>query len=276
MQTAFAKYEGAGNDFILIDNREGGFTPRAELIAALCDRHFGIGADGLMTLARNAEIDCSMRYYNADGSEGEMCGNGARCFALFAEHRGIGGETKFFDAADGLHTARIRRLKGTSGEIELGMIAVREIRTGDGWWFLNTGVPHYVEFVDDLEAVDVTGRGRAIRRDTTRFPQGTNVNFVQITGDGTIRMRTYERGVENETLACGTGATAAAIVTAFARQPHTTDFRITVPGGALAVRFSHEQGTQTYTDIRLTGPARRVFEGVFDSENFLNPPFISP
>ena len=205
MQTAFAKYEGAGNDFILIDNREGGFTPRAELIAALCDRHFGIGADGL---------------------------------------------------------------KGTSGEIELGMIAVREIRTGDGWWFLNTGVPHYVEFVDDLEAVDVTGRGRAIRRDTTRFPQGTNVNFVQITGDGTIRMRTYERGVENETLACGTGATAAAIVTAFARQPHTTDFRITVPGGALAVRFSHEQGTQTYTDIRLTGPARRVFEGVFDSENF--------
>ena len=268
MQTAFAKYEGAGNDFILIDNREGGFTPRAELIAALCDRHFGIGADGLMTLARNAEIDCSMRYYNADGSEGEMCGNGARCFALFAEHGGIGGETKFFDAADGLHTARIRRLKGTSGEIELGMIAVREIRTGDGWWFLNTGVPHYVEFVDDLEAGDVTGRGRAIRRDTTRFPQGTNVNFVQITGDGTIRMRTYERGVENETLACGTGATAAAIVTAFARQPHTTDFRITVPGGALAVRFSHEQGTQTYTDIRLTGPARRVFEGVFDSENF--------
>jgi len=188
VQTAFAKYEGAGNDFILIDNREGGFTPRAELIAALCDRHFGIGADGLMTLARNAEIDCSMRYYNADGSEGEMCGNGARCFTLFAEHRGIGGETKFFDAADGLHTARIRRLKGTSGEIELGMIAVREIRTGDGWWFLNTGVPHYVEFVDDLEAVDVTGRGRAIRRDTTRFPQGTNVNFVQITGDGTIRM----------------------------------------------------------------------------------------
>ena len=268
MQTAFAKYEGAGNDFILIDNRDGVFTPEAEAIARLCDRHFGIGADGVMTLARSAEIDCSMRYYNADGSEGEMCGNGARCFALFAEHRGIGGETKFFDAADGLHTARIRRLKGTSGEIELGMIAVREIRTGDGWWFLNTGVPHYVEFVDDLAATDVIGRGRIIRRDTARFPQGTNVNFVQITGDGTIRMRTYERGVENETLACGTGATAAAIVTAFARQPHTTDFRITVPGGALAVRFSHEQGTQTYTDIRLTGPARRVFEGVFDSENF--------
>ena len=268
MRTEFTKYEGAGNDFILIDNRDGVFTPEAEAIARLCDRHFGIGADGVMTLARSAEIDCSMRYYNADGSEGEMCGNGARCFALFAEHLGIGGETKYFDAADGLHTARIRRSKGPAGEIELGMTAVREIRTGDGWWFLNTGVPHYVEFVDDLAATDVIGRGRIIRRDTARFPQGTNVNFVQITGDGTIRMRTYERGVENETLACGTGATAAAIVTAFARQPHTTDFRITVPGGALAVRFSHEQGTQTYTDIRLTGPARRVFEGVFDSENF--------
>lgn len=268
MRTEFTKYEGAGNDFILIDNRDGVFTPEAEAIARLCDRHFGIGADGVMTLARSAEIDCSMRYYNADGSEGEMCGNGARCFALFAEHLGIGGETKYFDAADGLHTARIRRSKGPAGEIELGMTAVREIRTGDGWWFLNTGVPHYVEFVDDLAATDVIGRGRIIRRDTARFPQGTNVNFVQVTGDGTIRVRTYERGVENETLACGTGATAAAIVTAFARQPHTTDFRITVPGGALAVRFSHEQGTQTYTDIRLTGPARRVFEGVFDSENF--------
>lgn len=171
MLTEFAKYEGAGNDFILIDNREGLFTPDPALIARLCDRHFGIGADGLMTLARNAEIDCSMRYYNADGSEGEMCGNGARCFTLFAEHLGIGGETKFFDAADGLHTARIHRTKGFSGEIELGMIAVREIRAGDNWWFLNTGVPHYVEFVDDLKVVDVVSRGApsaTIRPDSRR------------------------------------------------------------------------------------------------------------
>lgn len=268
MQTAFTKYEGAGNDFILIDNRDGAFTAEAGLIARLCDRHFGIGADGLMTLARSAEFDCSMRYYNADGSEGEMCGNGARCFTLFAEHLGIGGQTKRFDARDGLHAARICRTAGASGEVELGMIAVREIHEGDGWWFLNTGVPHYVEFVEELDGVDVTGRGRAIRRDTARFPQGTNVNFVEVEDNGTIRMRTYERGVENETLACGTGATAAAIVTAFVQQPHTTRYRIAVPGGALAVRFSHEQGTKTYTDIRLTGPARRVFEGVFDSENF--------
>ena len=268
MQTEFAKYEGAGNDFILIDNRNGVFTPEPGLIARLCDRHFGIGADGVMTLAHSAEIDCSMRYYNADGSEGEMCGNGARCFTLFAEHLGIGGETKFFDAADGLHTARILRTKGLAGEIELGMIAVREIHEGDSWWFLNTGVPHYVEFVDNLDSVDVVGRGRTIRHDTARFPQGTNVNFVQVTGKGAIRIRTYERGVENETLACGTGATAAAIVANFALQPETFRYAVSVPGGTLAVRFSHEPHTQIYTDVRLSGPARRVFEGTFDRENF--------
>ena len=130
MLVKFVKYEGAGNDFILIDDREGAFRPDAGHIAALCDRHFGIGADGLMTLRRSAGLDCSMRYYNADGSAGEMCGNGARCFALFAEHLGIGGETKYFDATDGVHTAHIRRAQGPAGEIELGMINVSEIRSG--------------------------------------------------------------------------------------------------------------------------------------------------
>ena len=266
MQLEFAKYEGAGNDFILIDDREELFSADARLIAALCDRHFGIGADGLMTLRRSVEMDCSMRYYNADGSPGEMCGNGARCFALFAEHLGIGGETKYFDATDGMHTARIRRTKNRTGEIELGMINVSEIRSGGGWWFLNTGVPHYVEFVDDPAVVDVVARGSRIRRDTARFPQGTNVNFAAIVGDGHLRMRTYERGVENETLACGTGATAAAIVTNFTRQPATDRFRIDVPGGQLRVTFTR-RSDQHYTDIRLTGPARRVFEGVFDTDN---------
>jgi diaminopimelate epimerase len=197
-----------------------------------------------------------------------MCGNGARCFALFAEHLGIGGETKYFDATDGMHTARIRRAKNRTGEIELGMINVSEIRSGKGWWFLNTGVPHYVEFTEELGGVDVKGLGRMIRHDTARFPQGTNVNFAEIAGEGEIRMRTYERGVENETLACGTGATAAAIITNYALQHETTKYRITVPGGELHVRFSHEPGTQTYTDIRLTGPARRVFKGVFETDNF--------
>ena len=245
MLVSFVKYEGAGNDFILIDDREELFSADARLIAALCDRHFGIGADGLMTLRRSVEMDCSMRYYNADGSPGEMCGNGARCFALFAEHLGIGGETKYFDATDGMHTARIRRAKNRTGEIELGMINVSEIRSGKGWWFLNTGVPHYVEFTEELDGVDVKGLGRMIRHDTARFPQGTN-----------------------ETLACGTGATAAAIITNYALQHETTKYRITVPGGELHVGFSHEPGTQTYTDIRLTGPARRVFKGVFETDNF--------
>lgn len=268
MLIKFVKYEGAGNDFILIDDREELFRQDARLIAALCDRHFGIGADGLMTLRRSAELDCSMRYYNADGSAGEMCGNGARCFALFAEHLGIGGETKYFDATDGRHTARIRRAKRMTGEVEVGMINVSEIRSGAGWWFLNTGVPHYVELVEHVAGIDVDGLGRTIRHDTERFPQGTNVNFAEVTGDGAIRMRTYERGVENETLACGTGATAAAIVTNYALQHETTKYRITVPGGELGVSFTHEPGTRAYTNIRLTGPARRVFSGVFETDNF--------
>ena len=261
------KAHATGNDFIAYLDSDGRFEPTADEVRQLCDRHFGIGADGLMTLRRSAGLDCSMRYYNADGSPGEMCGNGGRCFALFAHHLGIGGDIKRFDSTDGIHEARMLRIDGLRSTVELGMIDVERIDRGDGYWFLDTGVPHYVEFTDDLEAVDVIGRGRRIRYDK-RFAKGTNVNIVKVVGPGHIAVRTYERGVEDETLACGTGATAAAIVTAFARQPHTHDFRITVPGGALAVRLSHEQGTQTYTDIRLTGPARRVFEGVFDSENF--------
>lgn len=267
MRIPFSKYEGAGNDFILVDNRAGGFEPDAGRIARLCDRHFGIGADGLMTLsAGGGGFDCSMRYYNADGSLGEMCGNGARCFALFAEHLGIGGREKSFEATDGPHKALVRRADAAAGEVEVGMTEVGRIICGEGWWALNTGVPHYVEFVADPAAVDVVGRGAQIRRDTARFPQGTNVDFVQLVGPGELRMRTYERGVENETLACGTGATAAAIVANFACQPGVEKFRVIVPGGELHVAFVR-RAEQRYADIRLTGPARRVFEGVFDTDN---------
>ncbi|MDE5579373.1 MAG: diaminopimelate epimerase [Alistipes sp.] len=266
MRIPFSKYEGAGNDFILVDNRAGGFRPDARTIARLCDRHFGIGADGLMILSASSAKDCSMRYYNADGSEGEMCGNGARCFVLFAEHLGIGDREKRFDAADGEHRATICHADGFAGEIEVGMIDVERIVCGEGWWFLNTGVPHYVEFVDDLAAVDVLQRGACIRRDTARFPQGTNVDFVQIAGDGHLRMRTYERGVENETFACGTGATAAAIIANFVYQPNIEEFRVMVRGGELHVTFAR-QLKQYYTDIRLSGPARRIYEGTFDTDN---------
>lgn len=267
MRIPFSKYEGAGNDFILIDGRQGCFEADPQRIARLCDRHFGIGADGLMTLGRgHGGFDCTMRYYNADGSPGEMCGNGARCFALFAEHLGIGGRKKRFEATDGPHEAIVRQAGAATGEVEVGMTDVERIVCGDGWWALNTGVPHYVEFVADPAAVDVMGRGAQIRRDTARFPQGTNVDFVRIEGPGELRMRTYERGVENETLACGTGATAAAIVANFVLQPDVTAFRIAVPGGLLRVEFARA-ATQHYTDIRLTGPARRVFGGEFDTDD---------
>ncbi len=260
MPIAFAKYEGAGNDFILIDNRKQLFRPDPQAVARLCDRHFGIGADGLMTLTRNEAGTNIMHYFNADGSEGEMCGNGARCFALFVRHLGLCDKTCRFEAADGPHEALLRTVKGPTGEIELGMIPVSEIRAVGTGWSLNTGVPHYVEFVEYANAVDVCGRGRKIRYDAEHFPQGTNVDFVEVLDNGKLRIRTYERGVENETLACGTGATAAALVANFALQPDVHKFDIKVHGGRLSVRF-HRDGAQQYNDIRLTGPARRVFSG---------------
>lgn len=264
MALAFAKYEGAGNDFILIDNRAGGFAAEPQRIAALCDRHFGIGADGLMTLHLDAAGRCVMHYYNADGSEGEMCGNGARCFALFAHHLGLtDGRALRFTATDGPHEALLRTVAGAAGDIELGMIPVADIRpSGDGW-SLNTGVPHYVEFVDAVDAVDLLARGRALRYDLDRFPQGTNVNFAEVCGDGHLRMRTYERGVENETLACGTGATAVAIAAHRALQPQQERFVLDVPGGRLEVAFRHTPGSG-YDCVSLAGPARRVFSGTLE------------
>ena len=263
MPIAFAKYEGAGNDFILIDNRGQLFRPDPQTVARLCDRHFGIGADGVMTLTRSDAGTCIMRYFNADGSEGEMCGNGARCFALFVRHLGLCGETCRFEATDCPHEAQLQRVDGPAGEIELGMIPVSEIRAVGRGWSLNTGVPHYVEFVDAVDTVDVCGRGRGIRSDAEHFPQGTNVDFVEVSGSGKLRLRTYERGVEDETLACGTGAAAAALAAHFVLQPDVHAFDIEVRGGRLSVRF-HCDGTRRYRDIRLTGPARRVFSGIIE------------
>lgn len=267
MRIRFSKYEGAGNDFVIVDTRDNDFRPDAVQLARLCDRHFGIGADGLMLLAADDACDCSMRYYNADGSEGEMCGNGARCFALFATHCGVEGPTVTFRARDGVHTAHVAPTSDDRGEVVLGMSDVERIDANGEGWFLNTGVPHYVEFVDDLATVDVAGRGRALRHDTARFPEGANVDFVEIAGPGTLRMRTYERGVEAETLACGTGAVAAALVACHIRKDEFTKVRVHVPGGELSVAFESVPESGRYVKIRLTGPARRVFDGVFDTEN---------
>lgn len=267
MLLEFAKYEGAGNDFILIDARDRTFTAESKMIARMCNRHFGIGADGLMTLARSERYDCSMRYYNADGSVGEMCGNGGRCFALFAHHRGLGSLQLQFEALDGPHTARLEPTGAHTGIVALGMIDVERIAASGDGWFLDTGVPHYVEFTDDIARIDVAGRGRALRYNTGRFPAGTNVDFVQVTGSGQICVRTYERGVEAETLACGTGAVAAAAVVNSVRQPAVCDFEVRVPGGSLRVAFERDICTGRYSHIQLTGPARRVFGGTIDTEN---------
>ena len=263
----FYKYHGAGNDFVLIDNRSGHFSPERDRVAAMCHRRFGIGADGLMTLERDPLYDFRMRYFNADGGESTMCGNGGRCIALFAEHLGIGGREKRFISIDGPHTARVDVLGVDGGEVSLQMIDVTRVVHDEGFFFLNTGSPHYVEFVDDLEAVDVERLGREIR-ESEAFAAigGTNVNFVQIEEYGRIAVRTYERGVEAETWACGTGAVASAIAACMYRFPACVLFEVRVRGGVLHVGFRRDH--DSFTDIVLTGPAQRVFVGEIDTASF--------
>ena len=262
----FTKMHGLGNDYVYVNCFEEKIDNPPAVARFVSDRHFGIGSDGLIMINPSKTADFEMEMYNADGSRGEMCGNGGRCFALFAHHLGIGGDIKRFDSTDGIHEARMLRIDGLRSTVELGMIDVERIDRGDGYWFLDTGVPHYVEFTDDLEAVDVIGRGRRIRYDK-RFAKGTNVNFVKVVGPGHIAVRTYERGVEDETLACGTGSTAAALVTHLAAQPSVTAFRIDVRGGRLGIAFD-EPKPGIYTRIRLSGEARKVFEGSYDTANF--------
>ncbi len=269
MKQNFYKYEGAGNDFVMLDRRDGAPDPDAQHIVRLCDRRFGIGADGLITLGAPIDpaLHCTMHYYNADGSPGEMCGNGGRCFALLAHHLGLGeGSCVRFRSTDGLHEAQIVAAKGLTGRITLGMIDVETVRRDADGYFLDTGVPHFVQFVEGLDRYDVVGEGRRLRYALDRFPQGTNVDFVEVAGPGHLRIRIYERGVENETLACGTGAVAAAIVAHLAGQPGVCDFCVEVPGGELGVRFVREG--DTFRRVVLEGPARRVFEGEFETDNF--------
>lgn len=261
MKQKFYKYQGAGNDFVLIDGRRGGFDPRRELVAALCDRHTGIGADGLMILGTDPREDFRMRYFNADGGESTMCGNGGRCIALFAHHLGIGGLHKTFSGTDGRHEVELLSADGLRGEMVLGMIDVRTVERGAGYYFLDTGSPHYVKFVEDVRTADVFGEGGAIRRSAVfASGGGTNVNFVQLLGDGHIRVRTFERGVEDETLACGTGAVASAIAAAVHGGTSCRNYTVEVEGGTLGVRFNSVEN-KGFTDVVLQGPAQKVFEG---------------
>jgi len=255
MKIAFNKYQGTGNDFIIIDNRDDVFNPDdSALINKLCDRRFGIGADGLILVSRSAEYDFEMIYFNADGFKGTMCGNGGRCTADFAIRSGIAGNKLRFIAADGVHDA-----VSDEGLIRLKMNDVKMFNTVKGNYFINTGSPHYVVFTSGLDRIDVHNEGKKIRWSQDFQPGGTNVNFVEIQDKG-IFVRTFERGVEDETLSCGTGVTASAIASVLTGHFVSSPVNVTTRGGNLSVRF--DTGENQITDIWLSGPATFVFEGI--------------
>lgn len=251
---AFNKYQGAGNDFIIIDNRHSIFNPdNPALIKKLCDRRFGIGADGLILINNKTGFDFEMVYFNSDGFVGTMCGNGGRCTADFALKSGIAEKKLRFMAADGIHYAE------PEGElIRLKMNDVNEVRSIAGNYFINTGSPHYVIFRRDLDNFDVYTEGKKIRLSKDFQPGGTNVNFVEPESNG-IFVRTFERGVEDETLSCGTGVTASAIASVLSGHFVSSPVNVKTRGGNLRVEFD-VKGSQI-SDIWLCGPATFVFEG---------------
>ncbi len=256
MKLNFSKYHGAGNDFILIDNRKGEIKLNNSDVALLCNRHLGIGADGLMVLNSGKKHDFEMLYYNSDGNESSMCGNGGRCITAFASQLGMIGKTTEFEAIDGLHTAEIIEDKGNIKYIRLQMCDVKEVQQCNNYFLINTGSPHYVQFVDDVETIDILEEGRKLRYDERFSPGGLNVNFVQIK-ENHLFVRTYERGVEDETLSCGTGVTASAL--AYAYDKDIQKVNIHTLGGNLKVSF--EKQNNTFKNIFLEGEACLVFEG---------------
>lgn len=260
MHLKFSKYQGAGNDFILIDNRSSKFsTLKPKQIAILCDRHFGIGADGLILIQHSSDVDFEMVYYNADGNIGSMCGNGARCAVLFGKQIGVAGKKTQFMAYDGLHTANINAVNNfASAIVSVSMSDVSEIKKHNGNFVLNTGSPHYVKFVDDVEKIDVVKEGKRIRNNNTFKAKGINVNFVAYKSKAS-NIRTYERGVEDETLACGTGITASAIAAHYSGLTKSTSVNMIARGGSLNVTFTVKDNQ--YSKIVLTGSAMKVFDG---------------
>jgi diaminopimelate epimerase len=251
----FYKYQGTGNDFILIDNRSAEFELPAETIKKLCDRRFGIGADGLMLLHAHPTLDFEMKYFNADGHAGSLCGNGSRCIVRFANDLGIQKNIYQFLASDGVH-----RAERINDQIRLEMNDVSRIEQRGSDFFLNTGSPHVVRFTDQLNTLDVYQIGKNIRYDPEYAPGGTNVNFIQRTSvPGRIQVRTYERGVEDETFSCGTGVTACALVLAHCDQLKQ-DTLIQTKGGELTVRYQTTDFMQ-FEHISLMGLAEKVFEG---------------
>ena len=256
MQLEFYKYQGTGNDFVMIDNRSNFFPiENTQLIAHLCDRRFGIGGDGLILLENDTKTDFKMVYYNSDGNQSSMCGNGGRCLVAFAKKLNVIQNSATFIATDGLHHATI----ADDGLVSLQMINVDKVKVSSDHVFLNTGSPHHVQLVDDLENYNIKENGAAIRYGDLYGQAGSNINFVKQIDDATFSLRTYERGVEDETLSCGTGATAVAIAMNVLGKTNASSIDLNVEGGKLVVSFDKKEGQ--FTNVVLKGPAEFVFKG---------------
>ena len=257
MPVNFFKYQATGNDFVIINNLNSFFNKNdTKLIARLCDRRFGIGADGLILLESSSDFDFKMIYFNADGRESSMCGNGGRCIVAFARRLGMINDTTIFTAVDGPHEAKIE-----ASQISLKMQDVKSIKNKAGGIILDTGSPHYVSMCKDLDNLNVQIEGAKIRNASPFLEDGINVNFVDPIDSENFAIRTYERGVEGETLSCGTGATAVAIAMHASQKTNSNCITLQTQGGDLEVQFRSKEAS--YVDIWLRGSVRYVYEGTF-------------
>jgi diaminopimelate epimerase len=256
MKIEFYKYQGTGNDFVILENRNQQYndlTPKQ--VKKICDRRFGIGADGLMLLNTHTELDFEMIYFNADGNESSMCGNGGRCLVQFAKNQGMHKSTYRFIAIDGTHEADI----DMHNNVRLKMQDVNKVEYHSGHAVLNTGSPHFVKFASNVEDIDVVATGHEIRYSKAFSAEGINVNFVESTDEDGIFVRTYERGVEDETLSCGTGVTASALMNAH-NEKGFNRVEVKTPGGHLSVEFN-KIDDEHFDNIWLCGPAEFVYKG---------------
>lgn len=252
----FVKFQGAGNDFVMINLMTDNLLLTEQQVETLCNRRFGIGADGLITISRSEVAQFKMTYYNCDGRPASFCGNGGRCTAAFAFSLGIVGKTMTFEGFDGLHHAEIKEVDDDKYIVELSMRDVNQFNLRNHDLIVDTGSPHFVTQVDDAQSVDIVTEGRRIRYDKSISENGVNVDFVE-KRDSKLFVRTYERGVEDETLACGTGVTASALAASL--WFGWNDVNIETLGGNLNVKF--DKSGNSFTNVRLTGPAVASFRG---------------
>ena len=256
MEFEFQKYHGAGNDFILINDQSEKFPfKNSDRIRSLCDRKFGIGADGLIVIRNHDKFDFEMFYFNSDGKQGSLCGNGSRCAVAYRVKEGLMKNRVIFKAIDGIHSAKAE----SNNIFSLSLKDVKKIEHDKSALFLDTGSPHYVKLVENLDDINVRVEGSLIRNSDKYKKQGVNVNFVKIIGSSQIKIRTYERGVEDETLSCGTGSVASSIAFHFLKLTESNKIKVETNGGILEVEFNFM--SDIYRDICLKGPAEEVFSG---------------